>query len=119
MSMDEVTQQNAALVEESAAAAEALTQQAEGLTQTMEKYRVGGEATAAPSSNRATAHTAAVSMAPARAPRETSMKRPVGTRVPLASRAAGVRSASAGVARSVAIARPAAAPEGEASWEEF
>jgi methyl-accepting chemotaxis protein len=39
MSMDEVTQQNAALVEEAAAAAEALTQQAAQLSELMAKYR--------------------------------------------------------------------------------
>jgi methyl-accepting chemotaxis protein len=42
MSMDEVTQQNAALVEEAAAAAEALMQQAEALTATMARYRTDG-----------------------------------------------------------------------------
>jgi methyl-accepting chemotaxis protein len=40
MSMDEVTQQNAALVEEAAAAAEALMDQARQMTETMAKYRV-------------------------------------------------------------------------------
>ena len=48
MSMDEMTQQNAALVEEAAAAAEALSQQAEALTSTMAKYQVGDEARRAP-----------------------------------------------------------------------
>jgi methyl-accepting chemotaxis protein len=43
MSMDEVTQQNAALVEEAAAAAEALMQQAQSLTEMMAKYRLGDE----------------------------------------------------------------------------
>jgi methyl-accepting chemotaxis protein len=43
MSMDEVTQQNAALVEEAAAAAEALMQQAQSMTEMMAKYRLGDE----------------------------------------------------------------------------
>jgi methyl-accepting chemotaxis protein len=43
MSMDEVTQQNAALVEEAAAAAEALMQQAQALTEMMARYRTGDE----------------------------------------------------------------------------
>ena len=42
-SMDEVTQQNAALVEEAAAAAEALSQQAEALATQMQGYRLRAE----------------------------------------------------------------------------
>lgn len=41
MSMDEVTQQNAALVEEAAAATQALSAQAVELTQLLSRYRVG------------------------------------------------------------------------------
>ncbi|MBB5445304.1 hypothetical protein [Paraburkholderia sp. WSM4177] len=41
MQMDEVTQQNAALVEESAAAAASLADQARGLIEMMEGFRVG------------------------------------------------------------------------------
>jgi methyl-accepting chemotaxis protein len=48
-SMDEVTQQNAALVEQAAAAAEALMQQARSLTETMQKYRTGEAVSRAPS----------------------------------------------------------------------
>jgi methyl-accepting chemotaxis protein len=56
-SMDEVTQQNAALVEEAAAAAEALMQQAQALTVTMAHYRTegAGSASATPSRSRAAA----------------------------------------------------------------
>jgi methyl-accepting chemotaxis protein len=39
--MDDVTQQNAALVEEASAAAQALTEQASGLTQLIARYKVG------------------------------------------------------------------------------
>src|SRR3984885_7277623 len=39
--MDDVTQQNAALVEEASAAAQALTEQASNLTQLISRYRVG------------------------------------------------------------------------------
>jgi methyl-accepting chemotaxis protein len=39
--MDDVTQQNAALVEEASAAAQALTEQASSLTQLISRYRVG------------------------------------------------------------------------------
>jgi len=47
MSMDEVTQQNAALVEEAAAAAESLLDQARQLDQMMGKYKVMGDGIAA------------------------------------------------------------------------
>jgi hypothetical protein len=42
--MDQVTQQNAALVEESAAAAESLKQQAQALVQAVAVFRVAGAA---------------------------------------------------------------------------
>jgi methyl-accepting chemotaxis protein len=41
--MDEVTQQNAALVEEAAAAAQALQDQSANLQSQLERYTVGGE----------------------------------------------------------------------------
>jgi methyl-accepting chemotaxis protein len=44
MSMDEMTQQNAALVEEAAAASQALSQQAEALAQTVAGFRTAGGA---------------------------------------------------------------------------
>jgi methyl-accepting chemotaxis protein len=40
-SMDAVTQQNAALVEEAAAAAQSLTEQAANLSQLMARYQIG------------------------------------------------------------------------------
>jgi methyl-accepting chemotaxis protein len=43
--MDDVTQQNAALVEEATAAAQALTEQATSLTRLIARYRVGDDAT--------------------------------------------------------------------------
>jgi methyl-accepting chemotaxis protein len=46
--MDDVTQQNAALVEEASAAAQALTEQASNLSQLISRYRVGGMAAEAP-----------------------------------------------------------------------
>ena len=44
MQMDEMTQQNAALVEESTAASQSMATQARALSQTMERYRVGESA---------------------------------------------------------------------------
>jgi methyl-accepting chemotaxis protein len=55
--MDEVTQQNAALVEEAAAAAESLEEQARGLVQTVSMFKLaegGGRTLPAPSLRDAT-----------------------------------------------------------------
>jgi methyl-accepting chemotaxis protein len=47
MDMDQVTQQNAALVEQAAAAAQGLLDQAQALSDRMAQYKVGGDATGA------------------------------------------------------------------------
>jgi methyl-accepting chemotaxis protein len=60
--MDDVTQQNAALVEEASAAAQALTEQASNLTQLISRYRVGEGSSAEaprPAARPAPSHTAA------------------------------------------------------------
>jgi methyl-accepting chemotaxis protein len=78
--MDDVTQQNAALVEEASAAAQALTEQASNLTQLISRYRVGeGSSSETP---RATARPTVVAAAPAVERRAatrplTGKKRPV------------------------------------------
>ena len=65
-SMDEVTQQNAALVEEAAAAAESLVEQSTSLTDTVSAFRLsgtnGGSAKAKPSASRAIASRPATKM---------------------------------------------------------
>jgi methyl-accepting chemotaxis protein len=88
--MDDVTQQNAALVEEASAAAQALTEQASSLTQLIARYRVGegaqtGEG-AVQSAPRATARPATPAATPPierRAPNRpmTGRKRPVAASV--------------------------------------
>jgi methyl-accepting chemotaxis protein len=99
--MDEVTQQNAALVEEAAAAAQALTAQAANLTQMIARYQVGeGSADEAP---RAAARPpAAARLVERRAPTRplTGKKRAA----PSAAAAAPQRSAPAG---------------GDEQWKEF
>jgi len=76
--MDDVTQQNAALVEEASAAAQALTEQASGLTQLIARYKVGegaaGEAAQAPARPTAVAAPAVERRAPNRP--MTGKKRP-------------------------------------------
>jgi methyl-accepting chemotaxis protein len=91
--MDDVTQQNAALVEEASAAAQALTEQASNLTQLISRYKVGeGAANEAPRA--APARPRAVASAPAverRAPTRpmTGRKRPA----PVASAASNAAAA--------------------------
>jgi methyl-accepting chemotaxis protein len=93
--MDDVTQQNAALVEEASAAAQALTEQASNLTQLISRYRVGEGSAEAP---RAAARPTAVPAAPAverRAPTRplTGKRRPVA--VPTAAAPARASGAAA------------------------
>jgi methyl-accepting chemotaxis protein len=88
--MDDVTQQNAALVEEASAAAQALTEQASSLTQLIARYKVGEGADEAHRAPAAPARPKAVASAPAverRAPSRplTGKKRPA----PAASAANG------------------------------
>jgi methyl-accepting chemotaxis protein len=48
MQLDELTQQNAALVEEASAASQSMAEQARGLNDSMERYRVDGTAAEQP-----------------------------------------------------------------------
>jgi methyl-accepting chemotaxis protein len=108
MQMDEMTQQNAALVEQATAASQAMADQARDLTRTMDRYNVagiGGSDMAAGSDSASVAK-----------PERRSAKRPF----------TGKRPASAGpVARRIAAPEvPAARPKavangGEADWREF
>ncbi len=77
--MDDVTQQNAALVEEASAAAQALTEQASNLSQLIARYRVGeGAASDAPLSMTRPAKTAAAPAVERRAPnRPLTGKKPI------------------------------------------
>jgi methyl-accepting chemotaxis protein len=63
--MDDVTQQNSALVEEASAAAQALTEQATKLTQLIARYQVGEDSAGKP---RAAARPTAVPAVERRAP---------------------------------------------------
>ena len=67
--LDQMTQQNAALVEESAAAAQSLREQADQLAQVVSRFKVqGGTASAAPLRHRAPAPAPVVAPAPAARP---------------------------------------------------
>jgi methyl-accepting chemotaxis protein len=92
--MDDVTQQNAALVEEASAAAQALTEQASSLTQLIARYRVG-EMPAAETAREAPSRAPAPSAGPQMERR--SANRPLmGKKRPAASGPAPAQAAAAG-----------------------
>ena len=94
--LDQMTQQNAALVEESAAAAESLRDQAHSLSQVVEGFRTGDGGSG----------QSAVAVAPARA----AVASPV-AKAPVARKPAVATSAAAGIPSAPPPARaPAAAP---------
>jgi methyl-accepting chemotaxis protein len=98
--MDDVTQQNAALVEEASAAAQALTEQASNLSQLIARYRVGeGAGADAPLSMARPAKAAAAPAVERRAP-----NRPLTGKKP--------------IARALAAAQPRAAA-GADEWKDF
>jgi methyl-accepting chemotaxis protein len=88
--MDDVTQQNAALVEEASAAAQALTEQASNLTQLISRYRVG-EGSSAEAPRAAARPPAAAPAVERRAPTRpmTGKKKPVAVSTPAPARAGG------------------------------
>ncbi|TXG98041.1 MAG: methyl-accepting chemotaxis protein [Nevskiaceae bacterium] len=96
--MDEVTQQNAALVEEASASARSLEEQANGLSQAVSTYKISGETVSAAPAAAAPAHRpAAVKPAP------RPVARPAAKPAPVAKRPA---------------AKPAA-EKSEEQWSEF
>lgn len=114
--MDEVTQQNAALVEEAAAASKSLEDQGRRLNEAIAFFRIDQTARVAPAARRpassttsSTASTVKPATAPAHAPRTGKARRPAPPPPPAARR--NVR------AEPVAALAPAGASE--ASWETF
>jgi len=119
--LDQVTQQNAALVEESAAAAESLKHQAEQLAQTVARFRLSGD-----ESGRAAAAPVKRSVAPA--PRATAAAKPATPAKALATARKApaarpvVRAGAKPAARAAAPAPVAAAVAAAADddhWETF
>lgn len=106
MSMDEMTQQNAALVEEAAAATQALSSQAVELTQLLSRYRVGDVAEAPAS--RSTARPAATRPASVAGQERRSPTRPWSGTKPTDKTAAPA-----------ATTAHKAASAGERAWNEF
>jgi methyl-accepting chemotaxis protein len=73
--MDQVTQENASLVEETAAAAQLLRDQAEELSQAVAAFTISGGQPARPAARR-TAKVAPIASAAPRAPAAPAAKRP-------------------------------------------
>jgi methyl-accepting chemotaxis protein len=96
--MDDVTQQNAALVEEASAAAQALTEQAANLTQLIARYQVGEGS--AQDQSRAAARPAPVRAAAPAAERRAPTRPMTGKKRPVAAGApsAPARAANGGAA---------------------
>jgi methyl-accepting chemotaxis protein len=107
--MDEVTQQNAALVEEAAAAAESLQDQAGNLLQVVSIFRTGGDQ-AAP------AMAAATPRSQEKAALAQRVRKTLPARV-AASRAVATAASRPGVAASPG--RPGVAATNGGDWEEF
>ncbi|MDN7671425.1 methyl-accepting chemotaxis protein [Burkholderia oklahomensis] len=105
--MDQVTQQNAALVEEAAAASQSLEDQGRELKQAVAFFRVDGMAADAAAQHRRIA-------APTFAAATASAPRAVEASKPAASTAAAAARAPA-----VAVARAPAAADANADWETF
>jgi methyl-accepting chemotaxis protein len=105
--MDDVTQQNAALVEQASAAAQALTEQASNLTQLIARYRVGEGAVSE-------TQRAAAPRAPAAAPAVAPVERRSASR-PLMGKKRPAAAAAAAPAR----AATAVAATGGDEWKDF
>ena len=120
MQMDELTQQNAALVEQATAASQAMAQQVRGLNDMLERYRVAEQmanatAAAAPMRHAEAAAAAAAADARARAERR-SAERPWSNRGEGRSAAVGAANAARQPARAKG-AQPA--EKGDTEWQEF
>jgi methyl-accepting chemotaxis protein len=114
--LDQMTQQNAALVEESAAAAESLKDQAQRLMQVVATFRLGGHAAAAPQQPAAAPKPAGAAATTA-APRKAAAPAPTAP----ASTAPALRAAAAAPAAPVApaTAPPATVPASDEEWTSF
>ncbi|GAA3986289.1 methyl-accepting chemotaxis protein [Comamonas faecalis] len=116
--MDQATQQNAALVEESSAASSSLSQQAGDLVQAVSVFKLAGHAHAAaphpsPSATATPAPAVAPRTIPKRAPQAAAPAKPT---VRAAGKSASVLSAPA---KAAPVAATPATTAGEDDWESF
>jgi hypothetical protein len=108
MQMDEMTQQNASLVEEATAASQAMAQQAAQLNELMERFRLSGSDQAARPAAAGKSRTAAAAAS-------EPVERRAGDR-PWSKRAAPVRAAESSSGRA---AQPRVAVSADSDWENF
>jgi methyl-accepting chemotaxis protein len=112
MQMDEMTQQNAALVEEATAASQSMADQARDLTKMMERYEVGDSNAAPIAVSRAAAPAKAAPVVERRSPgrpfsgKPAAIARPAAKPAPVESKEAPVR-------------QKAVANGNDADWREF
>jgi methyl-accepting chemotaxis protein len=111
--LDGMTQQNAALVEQSAAAAQSLRDQAGKLGSVVAAFRIEG-ATPAPPAARATAAPAAAAPVPAKAVARTVIQKAAA-----AARPAPPAAPAAVTPASAPVRAPAAVPPADDDWETF
>ena len=109
--LDQMTQQNAALVEESSAAAAALHEQAQRLAQVVAVFNVGNGAVAAPRSPARVAPPA-VAPAPVKTPAATPARAPQAKPTP-------TKAAAKVSAPQIAPAKTPAALDADGEWESF
>ena len=112
--MDDVTQQNAALVEEASAAAQALTEQASNLTQLIARYKLPGVRPTA-------AATPAATPAEAGPVERRSPNRPLSGKRPASAAPSRPASAASRAAPAASRAAPARKVETAADeeWKDF
>ena len=129
MQMDELTQQNAALVEQATAASQAMVEQASGLNEMLARFDVGatqaalvGAARSMAAGRPATAAQALKSKSTSAARVERrSTSRPWSARKPVATRPASSPPPATRAPKLAAVATRAAAPavDADAEWQEF
>jgi len=127
MQMDEVTQQNAALVEEAAAASQSMAEQARSLSKNMQRYRLDDSAPSAASRPVQSSASAPSAASKSGSVRNLFAKRPAAVKSvpkkPIAKSSSAAKPGPAAAARTVAppVARPAVAAgnAADAEWTEF
>jgi methyl-accepting chemotaxis protein len=117
MQMDELTQQNAALVEEATAASQAMAEQVRGLNQMLDRYRINEMIEGARSFAAPAAASAATAQATAR-PERRSGNRPWGDRARAGADAAARKAARANGTLGGASALPTES-KSDSEWREF
>jgi methyl-accepting chemotaxis protein len=132
MQMDELTQQNAALVEEATAASQAMAEQVRGLNEMLARFQVGMTEIIAPAAHAPRAAAAAARVerrgtsrpwtaraAPAKAGRHKPAAEPARAGTPPGKSSGTVIAAQAGVASTRGSGTVGTGDTGDSEWQEF